>query len=217
MLPARKAAKLIGLFFILAFFFYGIGNYLVENVVYASGFNLNSPKYKDQILNGSFLMLLNSLCVAGIGILAYPILNKYNNSIANTYFITRIIEAIFLTLGIISLFLMSYSTEFFNLNLSLEILSILPKIFYKFNYYSYNIAMFFLGAGSLSFCYLLFSNKLIPGFLSIWGLIGYLIFSIGCVLEIYGFEVGTTFAIPGGLFELVFGFWLIFKGFNIKE
>ena len=72
-----------------------------------------------------------------------------------------------------------------------------------------------LGAGSLFFCYLLFRSGLVPRFLAVWGFVGYSVFAAGCVLELFGFAAaGVVGAIPGGLFEVFFGIWLIVKGFN---
>jgi hypothetical protein len=56
-------------------------------------------------------------------------------------------------------------------------------------------------------------SKLVPKFLSVWGLIGYAIFFLGAVLEILGFKgVGLVLCIPGGLFEIFLAGWLIVKG-----
>jgi hypothetical protein len=56
---------------------------------------------------------------------------------------------------------------------------------------------------------LLFRTRLIPRFLSVWGLIGYAIFMTGAVAEICGVHIGLICSIPGGLFELAVGIWLI--------
>jgi hypothetical protein len=83
------------------------------------------------------------------------------------------------------------------------------------NFMAYNVAMVGLGLGSLFFCYLLFRSNLVPRFLAVWGFVGYAIFATGCVLEILGFAgTGLVATIPGGLFEIFFGIWLIAKGFN---
>jgi hypothetical protein len=72
-----------------------------------------------------------------------------------------------------------------------------------------------LGAGSIFLCALLLRTGLIPRFLAAWGLIGYAIFLAGAVAEIVGFRVGLVLAVPGGLFELAFGSWLILRGFRL--
>jgi hypothetical protein len=50
--------------------------------------------------------------------------------------------------------------------------------------------------------------------LSVWGLVGYATILCGSVLEVLGFNLLTIHAIPGGLWEMFIGVWLIVKGFN---
>ena len=70
-----------------------------------------------------------------------------------------------------------------------------------------------LGFGSLFFCDLLFRTGLVPRFLAVWGFIGYACFVGGALLELFGVAgAGLVGAIPGGLFELTFGIWLIARG-----
>jgi hypothetical protein len=77
-----------------------------------------------------------------------------------------------------------------------------------------NVAEFVLGIGSLFFCALLFRTGLVPRFLAVWGFIGYACFAGGTLLELFGVAgAGLVGAIPGGLFELTFGIWLIARGF----
>ena len=78
----------------------------------------------------------------------------------------------------------------------------------------YNVAEAGLGIGSLFFCALLFRTGLVPRFLAVWGFIGYACFAVGNLLELFGVAgAGLVGAIPGGLFELTFGIWLIARGF----
>ena len=78
----------------------------------------------------------------------------------------------------------------------------------------YSVAEAGLGIGSLFFCALLFRTGLVPRFLAVWGFIGYACFAGGNLLELFGVAgAGLVGAIPGGLFELTFGIWLIARGF----
>jgi hypothetical protein len=52
--------------------------------------------------------------------------------------------------------------------------------------------------------------------MAMWGLIGYVILMIGTIAEIFGIHIGLMLTIPGGLFELALGFWLLIKGFDVK-
>jgi len=71
-----------------------------------------------------------------------------------------------------------------------------------------------LGFGSLFFCALLYRCRLVPRFLAAWGFVGYAICFMGAVVAIAGLPYGIMLSIPGGLFEITFGVWLIPKGFD---
>jgi hypothetical protein len=60
----------------------------------------------------------------------------------------------------------------------------------------------------------LYRTRLIPRFLAAWGFAGYAVFMTGAIAEIFGIHIGVMLALPGGLFELAVGLWLIFKGFQ---
>jgi hypothetical protein len=142
---------------------------------------------------GVTLMLANSVAVIAIGALMLPILRPHTPAIAIGYLGTRIFEGLFLAAGAVALLLASPGT----------------------NFLAYNIAMAGLGLGSLFFCVALYRARLVPRFLAIWGFVGYAAFAAGCILELAGvFGAGLVSAIPGGLFELFFGVWLIVRGFS---
>jgi len=48
----------------------------------------------------------------------------------------------------------------------------------------------------------------------VWGVAGYAVILVGSVLQVLGFELNSIQAIPGGLWEVFAGVWLIVKGFN---
>ena len=162
------------------------------------------------------MMLLNSAVVIGIGVLMYPILKPHNGNIALGYVATRIFEGTFLAIGAISLLSMrAISEESARSNIAGVSSDALSALAVAGNFTAYNVAMAGLGLGSLFFCYLLLRSKLVPRFLAIWGFVGYASFATGCVLEIFGIAgAGLVSTIPGGLFEVFFGIWLIVRGFN---
>ena len=80
--------------------------------------------------------------------------------------------------------------------------------------YAYQIGMSTLGLAGLMLCYTLYRAKLVPRPLAIWGLVGYAIIFCGMVSDIMGSGLGLASSIPGGLWEVFIGVWLIAKGFN---
>lgn len=207
-------SRLIGALFIAAFFLYGLGFGLVSSVIGGPGSLSTIPAHQFTLLLGAFMMLLNSVAVLSIGVLFFPILEQYSKRTAIAYLTARIMEGVFLAVGVLSLLMI--------LPLAQQIVNAenaawatgLASIATQWNTIAYQIAMMSLGLASLFMCSLLFQTRLIPRFLSVWGFVGYAIFVTGAIAEIFGIHIGVLLSVPGGLFELALGFWLIIKGFQ---
>ena len=78
--------------------------------------------------------------------------------------------------------------------------------------YGYFLAMLVLGLGSIPMCLTLRKHTISPSWLSLWGVIGYAIFSFGFLMELFGRVWSIYLLIPGGLWEITFAIWLIIKG-----
>src|SRR3954452_21179250 len=189
----RRTARIVGVLFLAGFLAYGVGSLIATGIV-RSGDRSGSTAL---FLTGAALMLLNSAFVIGIGVLMFPILRVHNNAIAAGYLGTRIFEGVGLAIGVVSLVVVADSAAAIHAN------SV-----------CYNVGEAGLAIGSLFFCALLFRTGLVPRFLAVWGFIGYACFAGGTLLELFGVAgAGLVAAIPGGLFELTFGIWLIARGF----
>ena len=138
---------------------------------------------------GALFIITNSTIVILIGVLLDKTLKKYNSNVGNIYLFTRIFEGLMLASVLINLVT--------NLNISIDL--------------TYCIAMLVFGFGSTAMCFILYQHNIIPKWISIWGLIGYILFTIGFLLELFGRKWSMYFLGPGGLWEIVFGIWLITK------
>jgi hypothetical protein len=67
--------------------------------------------------------------------------------------------------------------------------------------------------GGLMIYYLFYQAKLIPRWLSGWGLIGAVLYLAVPILGVLGLEL-EVLELPLALQEIVFAVWLIVKGFN---
>ena len=141
---------------------------------------------------GAALMLLNSVVVTTIGVLVFRLLRRPHLRTAATYLSARLLEALLLGVGVVLLVWMG-SVEG--------------------NDVTYQIAMFSLSVGSVPFCRALLRDQLVPGWLAVWGIVGYAALAAGALLELLGLPVGLVLAIPGGLFEVTFGLSLMARGF----
>jgi hypothetical protein len=202
----RAQLRIAGVLFLLAFVAYGIGTGMVTGVLEATNPGVEFTLKRAQFSTGAALMLLNSAIVASIGLLLFPTLIRYNRAIAWSYLAARAIEAVALAAGVVSLLLLVAANN--------PITQTAIVTAGRANSVAYQTGMAVLGFGSLFFCALLYRCRLVPPFLAAWGFVGYAIFFLGAVAEIAGLPYGIILSIPGGLFEIVFGIWLIAKGFD---
>jgi Domain of unknown function (DUF4386) len=209
-------SRLIGALFLLGFLSYGGGFGLVSSVVGAPDFLSTISARKTTLALGAFLMLLNSVVDIGKGVLFFPILETHGKRTALAYFATMIVEVVLLAVGVLCLLMIvplaQQGVDAGQAGMGWA--KALGSLAVQSNNMAYQIAEMLLGLGCLFLCSLLFRARLVPRFLSIWGFIGYVILMAGTVAEIFGIHIGLALSIPGGLFELALGFWLLIKGFE---
>lgn len=213
----KTISRIIGFLFISAFFFYGYGNFLVDDYLKS---NIFDKQTSNSAIIGTILMFINSAVVFVIGILINKLFKKDYNLVAKSYFFARIIEALCLAFGTVFLLqVVNLSLNYESFGLNIENLNEKIQTAKNFNFEFYNLGMLVLSMSSILFFRFLSRTKYLPSYLSIIGILSYSSLSIGSLLELLGQKVlgeptGIYFSIPGGVFEFVLGVWLIVKGFD---
>jgi hypothetical protein len=171
---------------------------------------------QNQVYMGMFIELIWALAVIGIPVTLFPILKKHNEALALGFYSLRFIEGLSTIVGsIILLTLLTLSQEFVKAGL--------PDA----SYYQISGTLllaarewaFMIGPGlvwSLSALILngmLYQSRLIPRWLSGWGLVGATLSFATYLLQFFGIDLDILF-LPIALQEMVFAVWLIVKGFN---
>ena len=216
----RKTAIIVGVLFIAA----TVAGIL--SVVY--GPNLDAPDYlanlsanENQVFIGALLEFTMAVLIVGIPIFMYPILKKYNEALALGYVVFRTIEVVIFTVGAISLLtLLTLSQEFVLAGATdasyFQTLATLLLAVREWGGGTFSAIVFSLSALILN--YVLYRSKLIPRWLSGWGLIGAILYLGSGFLPLFGYGLLSTIYLlmeaPLGLNEMVFAVWLIVKGFN---
>lgn len=217
-MPTRNTARAVGACFLLAFVFYIAGGAMVDS---GSGNPAVLSKVADHstlIAAGALLMLLNSLAIAAVGVLMFPVLQRHHELSAYGYLICRSVEAVMLAAGTVFLLLLiPLGKEYAAGGGQGSELPALARIAQKANYYSYEIGMIALSIGGLVLCRILLRARLVPRLLALGGLFGYVAFFAGSVLEVLGYAVGNALSVPGGLFEIALGVLLIARGFTEQD
>ena len=73
------------------------------------------------------------------------------------------------------------------------------------------------GVGGILMCVVLWRTIIVPRWLPVWGIGGYLIFISGTTSEFFNSGMGVTMSAIGGLFEVGLSAYLILKGFDYRH
>ncbi|MEP0987216.1 DUF4386 domain-containing protein [Ekhidna sp.] len=212
------AAKLIGALFIIqmvaAILSYSV---ILEPILYATDY-LNELATKPELVK--LAMLLDLLCgaaVFGIAILFFPILKKFNERIALWYVGQRLTELVgFMVSGLLLLTVLKIGINLETTpNSEVANLETIAYYFRNARGNVQNISLLIYCLGAWSLYGLLFQFKLVPHFISVWGLIAVSLLFIEITANIFGTSAGgMMIMMPLGLNEIFLGLWLIVKGFN---
>lgn len=211
--PHRGAARLYGIFFLLAFLSYGSGSALVA--AYADG-PTGMLLDKAAFVTGFVLMaVVHGFVNIGMAVVMLPILKTFNQTVAYGYVSAAITATVIAMIGAMFLLLLLPLADVASATgMDAAYVEMLAELLKKGGFYGYQLGMTIWGLGGLMMCYLLFISKLVPRVFPIWGGVGYLVFMTGTLAELYGYGIGLMLSAPGGLFEIGLSLWLIFKGFS---
>src|SRR5215203_7398145 len=213
----RTTARVVGILYVAGLVI-GIGGMVLIQSILGAPDHLSAVSASSMLLAiGAVLWLMPAAGDAAHGVLMFPILKQQQSErIAIGYLGFRIVNAVFIAVMVLFILLqIPLASEYIKAGGSdASFLQALSTMFVQVNLYAYHIAMFTLGIAGLLLCYTFYRAKLVPRLVAIWGLVGYATILCGSVLEVLGFNLLSIHAIPGGLWELFIGVWLIVKGFN---
>jgi hypothetical protein len=213
----RKTAIIVGVLFITATVAYSLGVIILDPILSSSDYLTKASENENQVIMGSFLVLIDAVAVAGIGIVIYPILKKHNETLALGYAGARIAEGVLFAVNVIPILtLLTLSQEFVKAGA--------PDTSYYQTLGTLLLAAgdwaFLLGFGlaftlsALILNFLLYKSKLVPRWLSGWGFVGAALLWAYYLLQFFGINQVEILFLPIAVQEMVFAVWLIVKGFN---
>jgi hypothetical protein len=217
MFTHRNAARLWGIFFIIAFLAYGIGSGMIDTITSTPDFLTNVNANNTTIIVGVILItLVHTFVNIGLPVLLMPILKPFHKNLTYGYLSFAIASTTVIVIsGIFLILLIPLSSEYVKAGPdATDYFVTIGEILKMGGFYAYQIGMAIWGMGGLLFVAVLYKSKIVPRVFSVWGFIGYAVFFAGTIFELFGSSVGVMLAIPGGLFEIALSLWLIFKGFD---
>ena len=215
----RKTARIVGALFLFSNVTFLLGAFVfVEPILGAPDYLTLASANRTQVVLGALLEIVNGIAYVGIAVLVFPILRQRFESMALWYVGFRIIEFVMQTLSDISpLSLLTLSEEFVRAGApESSSFQALGTLLLAERYWAFQMVTIALVLGALMFYYMLYQSRLIPRFISVWGLIGALAVLATAMLDTFGISPGSLefLGVLMLLNELFLGVWLIVKGFN---
>lgn len=218
----RMYAVIVGVLFIIGTVTGTIAAIIGKPILDAPDYLTNISTNESQIIIKAFLVFLMGVACAGIGLALYPILKIYSTGLAIGVVGFRVAEGIFEILsGVSTIGLLALSQEFVKASApDATYFQAIGAIIKAGDAWLSNGAMLLLWCiGALMYYAVFYQYRLVPRWLSAWGLVGIALVTVGSVLVmlhvIPGFgNVQTLLNLPIFPQEMVLAVWLIVKGFN---
>jgi Domain of unknown function (DUF4386) len=218
----RKSAIAVGVLFIIATVAAIISVGILAPIITDPDYLMKFSATANQVVIGALLDLLGAGAFVVLAVVIFPVLKKHNETIALGYVVARIIEAVpFIIANISLLSLITLSQEYISASAP-EASYFVPVGSELLAVYDWNQLLgprVFASLAAVPFYYLLYQSKLLPRWISVWGLIGAPLYLASGLLGMFGLldpasPILILLFLPAALLEMVMAVWLIVKGFN---
>ncbi|MHC1739783.1 MAG: DUF4386 domain-containing protein [Anaerolineaceae bacterium] len=170
---------------------------------------------------GVLFSIIGYLACAGIAVVMYPVLKKWNAGLAIGSVVFRTIETSFYMVGLMSLMsLQGIGKQFITAATADQaVLQKIGNLLLSIRDNAALLAVFAFCLGALMYYYLFFQSRLIPRWLSGFGIVAIVLLLVACILALFSGNRITSYiplAASIAIQEMVLAVWLIVKGFNPK-
>lgn len=217
----RKNTIIAGVLYLLGFI---AGILSIASAVDDPEYLIKTAANVNQTLFAALFQFVMIIAYLGIAITLYPIVKKFNERLALGFLSFRIIGTVFILIGVMLLLLiLTISQDYVRTGSSnLSMFQLIGGLLRAGRDYVNHIAMIVsLNIGGIMLYLLLYKARLVPKWLSVWGIIGAIMTIIASFLIMFRLiEIITPeymiMNAPIALQELTFAIWLIVKGFDRK-
>jgi hypothetical protein len=216
----RVTARLVGILFLVATAAGLAGLPLQESVVGDSDYLAAASEQRDRLATGVLLQLVMGLAVVAIAVVIYPVLRRRTERLAIGYVVARVVEAVvYVVSGAALLALVTLGERSLAAGDPASWAAVGRLVLAERDWAGHAIldaTVFSVGALVLNAA--LYLARLVPRWLSVWGMAGAAAYLLAGVLVLYGLEPLSTPQVlleaPLGLQEIALALWLIIKGFT---
>jgi hypothetical protein len=217
---SRKFAVIAGVVFIIATAA-GLSSTALVPALSSPDYLTRVSAHVNQVAGGALLLLIAAFGSVGIAVSLYPVLKERNAALAIGSVVFRTIEAVMYTVGVVSLLsVLTVSQQFTSAGgADRALLQAVGNALVSLHDHAAVAGVFAFSLGALLYYYLFFQTRLIPRWLSGWGIVAIVSMLAACVLALFSDSPVTGYVLlvlPIAVQEMVLAVWLIAKGFNLS-
>jgi len=220
----RKTAIIVGILFIIGTVSGILSGVVTAPITAGATYPLNISASETPWLIGTLLILVMGFPLAMTPVLLYPLFKKHNEVLALGAILFRgILEMVCYLIPVIGQFLLLSVSQIHGTTGAADVanLQALGSVLIATIDWSNLILGLVFSIGGMMIYVLFYQTRLVPRWLSGWGLIGAILYFIAHLEGIFGaqqilsFDSGLGFLMaPLAIQEMVFAVWMIVKGFN---
>jgi hypothetical protein len=221
----RKSAIWVGVLWITATVFPVLSILPWRALDDGEGILANAATHKSQLITWALLNLVGAVAVVGVACMLYPILirvadTSVKKGLALWYVGTRVTEGgTYLVFVLATWAFLPLSREFAAAGApDASHFQTSGIVLQSTSDLALNLAQSVFAIGAVMLYYLLFQSRLVPRWLSLWGLVAAPLFLIASLSLLWTGDPNSTLAsilfVPMALQEMVLAVWLIVKGFD---
>ena len=218
----RRLAVVAGVLFIIATVAALVSTALLTPILSAPDYLSKISANEGQVLWGAFFQFIGGVACPAIAIALYPVLRRHNEGLALGSVGFRLIEGtLYVILVVVLLLLVTLAQEAANPGSAPSSAFQVPGalLMAARDWLGPVAAVLAFGLGAFMYYVVLYQSRLIPQWLSMWGLIGITLVMVSGLLVLFDVAapMSTTqvvLALPIAVQEMVLAIWLIARGFN---
>jgi hypothetical protein len=173
----------------------------------------------NQVAAGALFYLIAAFASAGIAVVMYPVLKKWNAGLALGSVIFRTLEAALYMAAVVCLLSLLTLSQQLTSVVAAERASLgaVGGLLVSLWGHATLAAVFAFSLGAFLYYYVMFQSRLVPRWLSGWGIAAAILMLAACMLSLFSDSLVTGYGLlilPIAVQEMVLAVWLIVKGFS---
>lgn len=220
-MDTKRTARIVGILYILGTLS-GVGFSVTDSIRSAQDPLMYISANENQVIIGALFILVMGLALAMIPIMMFSILKKHNESLALGFVVFRggLETVVYITMALSGLLLLPVAHEYVQIGTQdASSLQALGSLLINMNDMMSPILAIVFIIGALMFYSVLYRSRLVPRWISGWGLISTVPYLTSGFLAMFSLisptsSIGIIMDLPLAMQEMVLAVWLIVKGFN---